>query len=75
MSLLYYSRMRFIMNLSPLLLNSVLPTGAHVVSVFGRGREAKIFADDLVGISSSHSSSKKLTSCRSHSATQNTTAS
>ncbi|KAG0652225.1 Short-chain dehydrogenase reductase SAT2 [Hyphodiscus hymeniophilus] len=47
MSLLYYSRMRFIVDLMSLLENSVLETGAHVVSVFGPGREAKVFPDDL----------------------------
>ena len=41
LSLLYYSRMRFIISLIPLLLflSWALPTGAHVVSVFGPGRE------------------------------------
>lgn len=45
MSLLYYSRMRFIMQLLPLLLASSLP--AHVVSVFGPGRDTKLYPDDL----------------------------
>lgn len=45
MSSLYYSRMRFIMQLLPLLLASPLP--AHVVSVFGPGRDDEIFPDDL----------------------------
>ena len=45
MSLLYYSRMRIILQLLPLLLASSLP--AHVVSVFGPGRDVKIFPDDL----------------------------
>ena len=45
MSLLYYSRMRFITQLLPLLTASPLP--AHVVSVFGPGREAKLYQDDL----------------------------
>ena len=45
MSLMYYSRMRFILQLLPLLLASSLP--AHVVSVFGPGRDTKIFLDDL----------------------------
>lgn len=45
MSLLYYSRMRFIMKLLPLLLASPLP--AHVVSVYAAGKEGKIFPEDL----------------------------
>ena len=47
MSLLYYSRMRFILQLLPLLLASTIPTGAHVISVFGPGTDKKIFPDDL----------------------------
>ena len=34
MSLLYYSRIRFILTLTPLLLRSQNPSGAHVISVF-----------------------------------------
>lgn len=45
MSLLFYSRARFITQLLPLLLESSLP--AHVVSVFGPGRDVKIIPDDL----------------------------
>ena len=45
MSLLYYSRMRFIMNFLPLLLASPLP--AHVVSVFAAGLEGNFFPTDL----------------------------
>ena len=45
MSLLYYSRMRFILKLLPLLLASPLP--AHVVSVYGAGLEEKLFPEDL----------------------------
>ncbi|MCJ1380168.1 hypothetical protein MMC17_003271 [Xylographa soralifera] len=45
MSLLYYSRMRFIMKLLPLLLASPLP--AHVVSVYAAGNEGKINPEDL----------------------------
>lgn len=45
MSLLYYSRMRFIVKLLPLLLASPLP--AHVVSIFAAGFEAKLFPEDL----------------------------
>ena len=45
MSLLYYSRMRFIMKLLPLLLASPLP--AHVISVFAAGLEGNLFPMDL----------------------------
>ncbi|KAI1379108.1 hypothetical protein F4677DRAFT_442838 [Hypoxylon crocopeplum] len=43
--LLYYSRMRFIDQLLPLLTASPLP--GHVVSVLNSGREAAIVADDM----------------------------
>lgn len=45
MSLLYYSRMRFIIRLLPLLLASPLP--AHVISVYAAGKEGKLFPEDL----------------------------
>ena len=45
MSLLYYSRMRFTTRVLPLLLSSSLP--AHVVSVFGPGRDTTFIATDL----------------------------
>ncbi|RAK83482.1 hypothetical protein BO79DRAFT_260146 [Aspergillus costaricaensis CBS 115574] len=45
MSLMYYSRMRAITKLLPLLLKSTLP--ATVVSVFAAGYEQKLFPDDL----------------------------
>ncbi|KAF2094852.1 hypothetical protein NA57DRAFT_68393 [Rhizodiscina lignyota] len=45
MSLMYYSRMRIIMKLLPLLLKSTLP--ARVVSVYAAGIEAKLYPDDL----------------------------
>ncbi|KIY03168.1 uncharacterized protein Z520_01635 [Fonsecaea multimorphosa CBS 102226] len=45
MSLMYYSRMRIITKLLPLLLNSHLP--ATVVSVYAAGMEKKLYADDL----------------------------
>jgi hypothetical protein len=45
MSLLYYSRARFTIQLLPLLLASPLP--ARVVSVFGPGRDAKWFPEDI----------------------------
>jgi hypothetical protein len=44
-SLLYYSRMRFIIQLLPLLVASSLP--AHVISVFGPHRSGSLFEDDL----------------------------
>ncbi|KEF52727.1 uncharacterized protein A1O9_11144 [Exophiala aquamarina CBS 119918] len=44
-SLLYYSRMKIILNLLPLLLESNLP--AHVVSVFAAGKEGELPLDDL----------------------------
>ncbi len=45
MSLMYYSRMRIITKLLPLLLKSQLP--ATVVSVYAGGMEAKLYPDDL----------------------------
>jgi len=45
MSLLYYSRMKAIINLLPLLIKSNLP--ASIVSVYAAGWEAKFFPDDL----------------------------
>jgi hypothetical protein len=45
MSLLYYSRMRITTQLLPLLLASSLP--AHIVSVFGPGRDQKWIPTDL----------------------------
>ncbi|KAH8697882.1 hypothetical protein BGW36DRAFT_407813 [Talaromyces proteolyticus] len=45
MSLLYYSRMRVILRLLPLLLKSNLPP--RVVSVYAAGMEEKLFPDDL----------------------------
>ncbi|KAK5055118.1 hypothetical protein LTR84_012866 [Exophiala bonariae] len=44
-SLLYYSRMKTILNLLPLLLESTLP--AHIVSVFAAGKEGELHLDDL----------------------------
>ena len=44
-ALLYYSRMRLLINLLPLLLASDLP--AHVVSVFAAGKEAGFNQDDI----------------------------
>jgi NAD(P)-dependent dehydrogenase (short-subunit alcohol dehydrogenase family) len=45
LSLLYYSRMRFIERLIPLLQASTLP--AHVISVFGPQRDETLHLDDL----------------------------
>lgn len=45
MSLMYYSRMRFITRLLPLLLNSYLP--ARIVSIYAAGTESKLLANDL----------------------------
>ncbi|KIW27951.1 uncharacterized protein PV07_07645 [Cladophialophora immunda] len=45
MSLMYYSRMRIITKLLPLLLSSQLP--ATVVSVYAAGMEGKLYPDDL----------------------------
>ena len=45
MSLLYYSRMRLVTQLLPLLLASPLP--ARAVSVYGAGKEGKLFPADL----------------------------
>ncbi|KAI9790326.1 MAG: hypothetical protein M1835_001049 [Candelina submexicana] len=44
-SLLYYSRMRFVIKLLPLLLASKLP--AHIVSIFAAGKESNTFPEDL----------------------------
>ena len=45
MSLLYYSRLKFTTLLLPLLLSSSLP--AHVISVFGPGRDTTLIPTDL----------------------------
>ena len=49
MSLLYYSRIRFITNLLPNLLSSKLPFGARIISVYAGGMETQgsLFPDDL----------------------------
>jgi hypothetical protein len=46
LSLLYYSRMRFIVQLLPLLTSSSIAGGGRVVSVFG-GRDQNFIQDDL----------------------------
>ena len=45
MSLIYYSRIRFILKLMPLLLAA--PDSAHVVTVYAAGLEGKLFRRDL----------------------------
>ena len=45
MSLIYYSRIRFIVKLMPLLLAA--PDSAHVVTVYAAGLEGKLFRGDL----------------------------
>ena len=45
MSLIYYARMRFVLNLMPLLLSSSLP--AHIISVYAAGFEDTIDTNDL----------------------------
>ena len=45
MSLMYYSRLRAVLNLVPLLTKSALP--AAVVSVYAAGMEGKLYPDDL----------------------------
>ncbi|KAF4635829.1 hypothetical protein G7Y89_g2267 [Cudoniella acicularis] len=45
MSLLYYSRMRCIIQFLPLL--NAAPLGGHVISVFGPGRDKRIYPEDL----------------------------
>jgi hypothetical protein len=45
MSLLFYSRARFTTQLMPLLLAS--PDPAHIISVFGPGRDASFFPEDI----------------------------
>lgn len=47
MSLLYYSRIRFILNLTPLLYRSQSPSGAHVISIFAGTMEDRIDARNL----------------------------
>jgi len=69
MSLLYYSRMRFITQLLPNLLSSSLPTSAKIISVYAGGMEAQgsLFPDDL---SLDHHYS--FANCRTHSVVMKT---
>jgi hypothetical protein len=61
MSLLYYSRMRFIVQLLPLLLASSLP--AHIISIYAAGLEGKFILDDLSLRQPNH---YNFLNCRSH---------
>jgi hypothetical protein len=69
MSLLYYSRMRFITNLLPSLLSSTLSTGARIISVYAGGMEAQgsLFPDDL-----SLDTHYSFANCRTHSVAMKT---
>jgi len=60
MSLLYYSRIRFVLNLLPLLQASAQP---HVVSVYAAGMEATLHRTDLSLRDPAHYS---FANCRSH---------
>lgn len=61
MSLLYYSRMRFITQLLPLLLAAPVP--AHVISIYAAGMESKLFPSDLSLREPGHYT---FANCRSH---------
>lgn len=60
MSLLYYSRIRLIMNLMPLL---EAAEQSHVISVYAAGMEGKLYQDDLSLRDPNHYS---FMNCRSH---------
>ena len=61
MSLLYYSRLRLVTLLMPLLLAT--ESAAHIISVYAGGYEGKLFADDLSLRQPGHYS---FANCRSH---------
>ena len=65
MSLLYYSRVRFIQNLTPLL--EAAPNPAHVISIFAGGIEDSIKADEIP-IGTPPPASYSVTSVRKHTA-------
>lgn len=44
---MYYSRMRIILNLIPLLLKSTVPASPTIVSVYAAGSESKLYLNDL----------------------------
>jgi hypothetical protein len=54
MSLVYYSRIRFILQLMPLLEVSNSPDGAHIVSIDAAGTVGKLFRNDLSLLDPSH---------------------
>lgn len=54
MSLVYYSRIRFILQLMPLLEASSSPDGAHIVSIDAAGMAGKLFRNDLSLVDPSH---------------------
>ena len=54
MSLVYYSRIRFILQLMPLLEASNTPDGAHIVSIDAAGMAGNLFRDDLSLLDPSH---------------------
>lgn len=71
MSLLYYSRMRFINNLLPNLLCSTSPTSARIVSIYAGGAEAMgtLHSTDLSLDQPKHYS---FANCRTHSVAMTT---
>ncbi|KAK5999696.1 hypothetical protein QM012_005102 [Aureobasidium pullulans] len=71
MSLLYYSRMRFITNLLPSLLCSTLPLGARVISIYAGGMETMgtLHSSDLSLDQPKHYS---FGNCRTHSVAMKT---
>ncbi|KAH0040124.1 hypothetical protein KCU78_g1188, partial [Aureobasidium melanogenum] len=71
MSLLYYSRMRFIKNLLPSLLCSALPTGARIISIYAGGMETMgtLHPTDLSLNQPKHYS---FANCRTHSVAMKT---
>ena len=54
MSLVYYSRIRFIVQLMPLLEAPNSPDGAHIVSIDAAGMVGKLFRNDLSLLDPSH---------------------
>ncbi|KAH0333662.1 hypothetical protein KCU81_g9785, partial [Aureobasidium melanogenum] len=71
MSLLYYSRMRFIDNLIPSLLCSTLHTGARIISIYAGGAETMgtLYSSDLSLDQFKHYS---FANCRTHSVAMKT---
>lgn len=54
MSLVYYSRIRFVLQLMPLLEASSSPSGAHIVSIDAAGMAGNLFRDDLSLLDPNH---------------------